>query len=212
MIHGHLDHHGTSIGHQAISGFVAHDAIMRSGNADRAALIATGGQFAIASRDGSATAARRAARRMGRLVRIAHRSERAGVATARERHILAIRLAENGAAGIENAGNNGCIDIGDIALEEAAAVHHRHAGNADRVFDANLEALENSLARAFDFRAPVPCIIGVVLRLRALSRGARIFDLGLILGHRINTTRRIDRPLHEAAIEHRILFAHFDAE
>ena len=49
------------------------------------------------------------------------------MARAREAEILGARLAGDGGAGVEQAGDDGRVDIGNEALEHPAAVHHRHA-------------------------------------------------------------------------------------
>ena len=46
-----------------------------------------------------------------------HRTGRIGVAAAGETEILALGLADDGAAGIENTGDDGRIDIGDVAFQ-----------------------------------------------------------------------------------------------
>ena len=48
---------------------------------------------------------------------------------------LAVRLAYDGAAGIENARDDGGVDVGNVALERRGAVHHRHAGQAHVVLE-----------------------------------------------------------------------------
>ena len=43
-------------------------------------------------------------------------SRRIGVAAARQAEILAMRLADDGAAGVENASDDRRVDVGNIAL------------------------------------------------------------------------------------------------
>ena len=55
------------------------------------------------------------------------------MAAAGEAEILADRLADDRAAGVENARRDGRVDIRHIAFHRRGAVHHRHAGETDIV-------------------------------------------------------------------------------
>ena len=79
-------------------------------------------------------------------MRIVHRAGSAGVAAARKTEIFAHRLAGDRAASVENARDDGRVDIRHIAFHRRGAVHHRHPGDADIVLDGK------SLARADEGR------------------------------------------------------------
>ena len=51
------------------------------------------------------------------LVRIVHRAGGVGVAAAGQAEILAMRLADDGAAGIEDTGHDGGVDVRHIARD-----------------------------------------------------------------------------------------------
>jgi hypothetical protein len=70
----------------------------------------------------------RAARRIAHAVRVVHRAGGAGVAAARKAEIFAHRLADDRAAGVEDARRDGGVDIRYIAFHRRGPVHHRHAG------------------------------------------------------------------------------------
>src|SRR5262249_29441379 len=146
------------------------------GGPDRAALVAAEGGIDLLCRHQRGAAARRAAGAVFRVVRIADRSGRTGVAAGREAQILARRLAGDGAAGVEHAGDDGGVDFGHIALERARAVHHRHAGHADVVLDRHRLAGKHALAAAGDVRLPVPGVVPVLLADRAIAGRARVLD------------------------------------
>jgi hypothetical protein len=77
--------------------------------------------------------------------------------------ILAYRLADDRPAGIENTRHHRRIDIRHIAFHRRGAVHHRHAGEANFVFERDLLALQRAGVRAFDLGHDVPVTVRVVL-------------------------------------------------
>ena len=149
---------------------------------------------------------------MGRLVRIADRPERAGVAAGGERAILGGCLAGDGAAGIENAGNDGGVDVGNIAFQHPAAVHRRNAGDAHRVFDADIIAFENARLRALDVAAHIPAVIGIFLSGRPVAGVARIFLLRAPFRDVFQHAVGGHRPLHNILIGLAILLRHLKPE
>ena len=62
--------------------------------------------------------------------------------------ILAMRLADDRAAGIEDALHHRRVDVGDIAFQRRRTVHHRHAGQHDVVLQHHGLALELAVGRA----------------------------------------------------------------
>ena len=212
MVHGHLDHHGAGIGHEAIRRLVADDAAPARGNADRAALVAADRHVDIAGRDGGAVAVGRRAGRMGRLVRVAHGPIGRGVAAARERAVLAVGLAEDGPARIEHARHHGGVDVGDIALHPLGAVDHGEARHADRILDADPPAGKHAVRRALDLSLHEPRVVGVFLRSRPVGAAARILHRRLGFLHRVEAAVAVQRARHHLAVEVGVRIAHREAE
>ena len=96
-----------------------------------------------------------------------------------------MRLALDGRAGIEQAGDDGRVDVGHIAFERRGAVHHRHAGDADIVLHRDRLALELARRRALDVGLHVPGVERVLLGARPIAGRARIFDHRDVVGHLI---------------------------
>ncbi len=80
-------------------------------------------------------ARRRAAGRIAHPVGIMHGTGGAGVAAAGKAEILAMGLADNGAAGIENAGDDRWRRVGHVAFQRRGAIHHGNAGEADIILE-----------------------------------------------------------------------------
>ena len=94
-------------------------------------------------------------------------------------------LAGDLAAGVEDAGDDGGIDIGHVTLERRGAVHHRHPGEADVVLEHDPLARELAAGGAGDGRLHIPGVQRVLVGIGAMTRGARIGDLGNVVGQRI---------------------------
>src|SRR5439155_14043087 len=105
-----------------------------------------------------------AAGRVADLAGVMHRPGGVRVASPGHTEILAVCLTEDGAAGVENAGDDGRVDLGHIALEGGRPVHHRHAGEHHVVLEDHGLALELALARSLDSRLVVPGVMRVLLR------------------------------------------------
>src|SRR5207237_6593223 len=90
------------------------------------------------------------------VVRVADGPRVAGVAAAGEAEVLADGLAQDRAAGVEDARDHGGVDLRRVALEHAGAVHHRDSGHADVVLDGHRLAREQAPGRALDLSPPVP--------------------------------------------------------
>src|ERR1041384_3950647 len=106
--------------------------------------------------------------------RVVHRQRLAGVAAARQAEALADRLADDLAAGVEDAGDQGRVDVGHIAFERRRAVHHRQAGDADIVLDDDRLAGQRAARLALDRGLPGPGVEPVLVMARAIAAGPRI--------------------------------------
>ncbi len=169
------DRHGAGHRHQPPGRLQAVDAAPAGGRADRPTLVAAERHRDLAGRDQRGAAARRASGRVVGIVRVADRPGDAGMAAGGEAKILAGRLAGDDAASIEDAGDHGGVDLRDIALEHPAAIHQRHAGDADVVLDGDPLAGEHAARSAPDVGLPGPGIVGIFRRRRAPAGGARVF-------------------------------------
>ena len=123
-----------------------------------------------------------------------------------------MRLADNRAAGIENAGDDGCVDIGRIAFERRGAVHHRHAGEADIVLERDALSFERAGGGAAHFAFHIPGIERVFVGTRLVARRARIFHLGQIVGKRVDAIIGLEGRFHLAKKGRQIGIAHGHVE
>src|SRR5439155_27346173 len=98
VIERDFDRHHASVGNQAMGALHAIDAAPRSGHADRAALVAADRHIHLAGGDDDAAAGGRAAGRITHFAGLVHRTGRMAVAAAGETEILAMGLADDGAA------------------------------------------------------------------------------------------------------------------
>src|SRR6185436_15289814 len=153
---------------EAVRRLHAVDAAVRGRDADGAALVAPDGHLHLARRHDGRAPRRGAAGGVAHLARVVHGPGRARVAAAREAEVLAVHLAEDGAAGVEDARHDGGVDVGDVALQRGGAVHHGHAGQADVVLERDALALQLAGGRALDLALVVPGVVLVVLALRAI--------------------------------------------
>ena len=160
-------------------------------NADRAGLVAADRHRHLAGRDQRGAARRRAAGGVAVLARILHRAGRAGVAAAGHAVVFAHRLAGDLAAGVEDARDDGGVDVRHRAVEEVRADHHRHAGEADVVLQRHAAAGKLAAWLALDRGLHVPGAELVLVGARPPSAVARIFHRRLLVRHRIE--RRIGR-------------------
>src|SRR6266568_6445908 len=91
------------------------------------------------------------------------RTGRIGMTAAGKAEILAMRLANDGAAGVKDARDDGGIDVGRVAFERRGTIHHGNAGQADIVLQRDGLAGELAARRALDRRLDVPGIVLVLL-------------------------------------------------
>ena len=194
MVHGHLDHHGPGVGHEAVGRLQADDAApaRRGCGSSRPGRRRWPCRYRLPRPRLRCRWTRH--RSSGSSCAVADRAIGRGVAAAGERAVLAVGLAENGPAGIEHAGHHGGVDIRDIALERLGAVDHGKARDADRVLDADRPAGEHTAARAPDLALREPRVCRVLRGPRPVGACARILDRRLGLLHRVEAPVALDRP------------------
>ena len=212
MVEGHLDREAAGIGDQPVRRLVAHDPAPGCGDADRAALIAADRHRHVAGGERRGAPLRRAAGRMGGLARIAHRAVAAGMAAAGEGEVGAGGLADDGGAGVEQAGDDGGVDGRHVAFQGARAVHHRQPRHRDHVLDADRLAGERAGVGALDLGPPVPGVVGVVVRVRAVAGRARIGHRWALLRHVVDVAQVRDRAPHGVALVGEVVERHVEPE
>src|SRR5258705_7163208 len=107
------------------------------------------------------------------------------MAAAGEAEIFAMHLAEDGAAGIEDAGDDGGVGVGDVAFERRGAVHHGNAGEADIVFERDGLAGELAARGTLDRGLDVPGVELVFFALGTVTRRPRVFHGGELIPRRL---------------------------
>ena len=145
-------------------------------------------------------------------MRIMDRTGSAGVAAAGEAEIFAMDLADDGAAGIEHAGDDGRIRIGRVAFEGRGAVHHGNAGEADVVLQRDGLAGKLAAGGALDLGLDVPGVVFVLLAFGAIARRARIFHRRDIVRHGVDRFVGGVVRLHQGVVGFELLVAHMHAE
>ena len=169
----------------------------RRRHADRAALVAADGHVGLAEGDEDGAARRGAPGRVVPLVRVVHRPRGIGVAAARQAEVLAVRLAEDGAAGVEDPGHDGGVHLGHVALEGGGAVHHGHAGQHDVVLQHDRLSLQLPRGRALDRALVVPGVVLVLLGTRPVTRRARVGHRREVVRQAVDDVVALDARLHE---------------
>ena len=171
-------------------------AAIGSRDPDRAALVAADGHIDLAAGDQRRRARRGTAGRVTGLVRVLDRAGSAGMAAAGQAKILAMGLADDGRAGVEQTGNDGRVHVGRIALERGCAVHHRHLGEADIVLESDRPTRQGSFGRAANFRPHMPGVVWVVVGRGTAEPAPGIFHRRQIVRHRIDDVVGVQRTLH----------------
>ena len=136
--------------------------------------------------DQRAAARRGAARRVAVLEWIVHRAERRCMTAARQAEVLAMRLADDRAAGIEDAGDHRRVDVGHIAFERRGAVHHRHAGETDIVLQHHALARQRAVGAPRTSALHRPGVERVFGCARPIARRARIAHRRQIVGQLVD--------------------------
>src|SRR5262249_5599828 len=121
-------------------------------------LIPSDRHIALTGYDQGRAAARGAASRSFRIVRIENRAGIGGVATARETQVLTDCFPDNLSARIQNASYNRRVHIRNVALQDIGPIHHRYSGAANVVLYGYLLACKGTGLCALDRALPVPSI------------------------------------------------------
>ena len=121
-------------------------------------------------------------------------------------------LADDGAAGIEDAGDDGGIGIGHVAFERRGAVHHGNAGQADIVLHRDGLAGKLAAGRALDLGLDVPGVVFVLLAFRAIARRTRILHRRDVVRHGVDRFVGGVVRLHQGVVGFEFLVAHMHAE
>jgi hypothetical protein len=119
------------------------------------------------------------------------------VASARSAQELALRFPDDLSPGVENPGHHGGVDVRHVPLDDRGADHHRHARQADVVLQHDAATGQDALPRALHRRLDVPRPERILLLAGKLTRGARITDLRTEVGHRVEFSVVLERPVHE---------------
>lgn len=129
------------------------------------------------------------------------------MAAAREAKMLTHGLADDLATSIEDAGHNGRVHVGDVALQHVGTVHHRDSGNANIVFDGDFLAREWPCRRALDRAPPVPSVEPIVRGGWTEPRLARVLHRQCRLRELVQATVRREHTVHEVAERRQIVAA-----
>ena len=116
-------------------------------------------------------------------------------------------LADDLPTGIEDAGHNGRIHVGDVALQHVGTVHHRDAGDAHIVFDGDFLARESSRRCAFDRAPPVPSVERIVRGGWTEPRVPRVLHRQCRLRELVQATVRREHTVHEVTERRQIVAA-----
>src|ERR1700744_5869684 len=139
-------------------------------------------------------------------------SKRPGVTPTRKAEALAMRLALDDRASVEEAGDDRCVDVRDIAFERGGDIHHRHPGDADIVLYRDRRPLQLAAWGAGNVSLHIPRVMRVLLCARPVARGARVFDDRNLVRHLIDEIIGGEVAFHEGKELADALLAHGHAE
>src|SRR6266566_5113411 len=125
------------------------------------------------------------------IVWIEHGSGIGGMAAAGEAEMLAHGLPDNFAASIQNAGDNGGIELRYVSLQHRGAIHHRHARDTDIVLDSDALACQDSGRGAFDGALLIPGVQRVLLSAGAIATRTRVANRQRWLGQLVDAPIRL---------------------
>src|SRR5437016_3088677 len=99
------------------------------------------------------------------------------MASAGEAKILAMSLARDGGAGIEQTSYHGGVDLRHISFKRGGAIHHRYASNAYVILYGYSLAFELAGCGTGNISLPVPSVILVFITRRLIAGRSRVSDL-----------------------------------
>src|SRR5438876_11912069 len=108
------------------------------------------------------------------IVWIEHGTRIGGVAATGEAEVLTDGLPNNFAAGIQNAGDNGGIELRYVPLQYRRAIHHRHARDTNIVLDSDALARQDAGLIAFDRGVLIHGVQRVIISVRARATITRV--------------------------------------
>ena len=184
MIDRRVHAHDAGIGNKTPGRLDADDAGERCRNPDRAGLIAAGRHIDFAGGDERAGAGRGAARGVAPRARIVNGPGRTGRRAAREREIFANRFADDFRAGIEEARDDGRVELRYKTLQHRRPIGQRNAGDCVSVFDRYFLTRELAARRALDVRLHDPGAVFIFVALRPIISATRVFDRRHIIRQR----------------------------
>src|SRR5262249_33220457 len=112
---------------------------------------------------------------------------------------------------IENSADDRCIELWGVPLNQEGSIHHRDAGDADRVFDGDPLAGERSRLRPSNVALPVPSVEGVLVRVRPVTGRSRI-TTGWHGRHRLDLVDQLDELREVRLVGRELDVGHADAE
>src|SRR6266567_3175232 len=131
------------------------------------------------------------------IVWIEHGTGIGGVAAAGEAEMLADGLPNNFAAGIQNAGDNGGIELRYVPLQHRRAIHHRHARDTHIVLDSDALAGQDAGRSTFDRALLIPGIQRVLLSAGAIATRTRVAYRQSWLGQMVDAPVRLKNSTHQ---------------
>lgn len=133
MIQRRLQAHDAGVRHETVGWLHADDAVLRGGDADRAALVTADGEVDIAARNENSAPARAATGRVALGVDVADRSGRTRVAESPQGEVLADGLPQHRTASLEDTCDDTRIDVRRPVLDCVRANERGNSSNCDVV-------------------------------------------------------------------------------
>src|SRR6516162_2193082 len=207
MIQRQLDWEHARVRNEPMGWLVTDGSAVRTGDSDRTSLIASHRHVAFTGHDQGRAAAGGTAGRSRWIVRIEDGAGIGGVTASREAKALANRLPNNLSARIQNARDDGRVNVRYIAFQHVGTVHHRDAGDAGVVLDGNPLARQWSGLCTLNRTLPVPGIEPIFGGGWPISRAPLILYGQRRLRELIEAAIRGKHAVHEIAEGSQIVLA-----
>src|SRR5579884_223557 len=133
------------------------------------------------------------------------------MAAAGEAEMFAHGLADDFAAGVENARDDGGVKFRCVAFQYRGAIHHRHARNTDIILDSDALPGQRPTWRALDRTFLVPCIQRILLWLWAIATSTWVFDRQSRFRQLVDATIGLKCTAHQAEKRVEVGIAHVHA-